>query len=368
MGPYEIIKAARQEMQTKLLERDEEIDLALTALLAQNHLLLIGAPGTAKSMLLNSLLQLCEGNRFSILLTKFTTPEEVFGHYDLAKLMEGEFLRNTKGKMAEAEWAFLDEIWKASSAILNSMLMILNEGRFDRGNGELVRVPLKLVIAASNEWPTEQKELAALFDRFLIRKLVRPIGSQGNRQKLLWSPSLEPDFPCVLSREDLKTARKEAAAVPFSKEAKDCYETILSTLRREGIQPGDRRVRRSTDVARAYSWLQGEPYEVLPEHLEVLQHVLWDEPEEQRPKAAQVIMKLANPSGAKVAELLIEGEQIADTVDRASLASLVGSANKLQEIAKKLAELKESPRRDKALEHVKGKVSEIRAMTLDVGV
>jgi MoxR-like ATPase len=116
------------------------------------------------------------GRKFSILLTKFSVPEEVFGPISLAALKEDRFRRVTAGRLPEAHLAFIDEIWKASSAILNTLLRMLNEGVFEN-DGEFARVPLRLCVAPSNEWPAAEtgKELRALLDRFLFRETVRPI-------------------------------------------------------------------------------------------------------------------------------------------------------------------------------------------------
>src|SRR3954451_25294438 len=127
--------AARKALSAALIERDDEIDLALTALLAGEHLLLVGPPGCGKSLLLDSLLSWAGGARFAILFTKFATPEEVWGPVSLSALKADKYVRVTAGKLPEAEFAFLDEIFKASSAILNTLLKVLNERTFDAGDG-----------------------------------------------------------------------------------------------------------------------------------------------------------------------------------------------------------------------------------------
>src|SRR5207253_4395607 len=139
-------------------------------------------------LLLDAVLALTGGAKFSVLLTKFSVPEEVVGPVSLAALKCDKYVRVTTGKLPEAEYAFLDEVFKASSAILNTLLKVLNERVFDAGDGVARPVPLRLCVAASNEWPDPEsgKELAALFDRFLLRKAVRPIQSQAGRQRLLW--------------------------------------------------------------------------------------------------------------------------------------------------------------------------------------
>src|SRR5262249_46230450 len=137
----------RKELSAALIERDEEVDLVLTALLAREHVLLVGPPGTAKSLLLDSVMRWLSGRTFTALLTKFSQPEELFGPVSVAGLKEDRYVRITAGKLPEAEGCFLDELFKASSAILNTLLRLLNERVFDRGDGTLMRVPLRICVA-----------------------------------------------------------------------------------------------------------------------------------------------------------------------------------------------------------------------------
>jgi MoxR-like ATPase len=270
----------RRELSAALIERDDEVDVVLTALVAQEHVLLVGPPGCAKSMLLDSLMRWLSGRRFSLLLSRFTCPEEVLGPVSLTGLKSDVYRRVTAGKLPEADLAFLDELFKASSAILNVLLKILNERAYEVGDGTTVRVPLRLCVAASNEWvpPEASKELAALFDRFLLRKSVRPILTAAGRRRLLWGEDHTPRLSTGVTPAEVDRAREEAAALPWSSEAKEALEAVLRELAREGVVPGDRRQLKAVKVARAFAWLCGS-FRVEPEHLEVLQHVLWDSPE-----------------------------------------------------------------------------------------
>jgi MoxR-like ATPase len=344
--------ATRRELAAALIERDEEIDLVLVALICQEHPLLVGPPGTAKSLLLDSVMKWAGTARgFSILLTKFSTPEEVFGPVSVTGLKSDRYERITTGKLPEADFAFCDEIFKASSAILNTMLRILNERLYQNGDGTFHKVPLKLCVAASNEWPQDQeggKELGALFDRFLFRKKVRPVSSRAGRQRLLWAENLTPKLSTTITPEEIDEAHKRASALIFSPEAQAAFGEILDTLNREGIRPGDRRLRKSVMACRAFAWLNGSG-RVEPEHLEVLAHTLWDDPQEQPEKVAKVVARIANPIGMKTNDLLIQAEDVV----RSSKPS--DQVVKLEKVIEELITLgEEKPRVEAALEHVRG--------------
>lgn len=346
----QIFAAARQELKTVLVERDEEIDLILTALIAQEHPLLVGPPGTAKSLLLDSILRWMKGaDRFSILFTKFTTPEEVFGPISVQGLKSDQYRRITAGKLPEAHVAFLDEIFKASSAILNTTLRILNERVFENGDGKFSHCPLLLCVAASNEWPGEDgngKELGALFDRFLFRKRVKPVSIVEGRKKLLQAAvkgdPCKAKFSSHLTEKQIGQAHTEAMQLPIPDATRAALWHILETLNNEGIFPGDRRLYKSIGAARSYAWLCGAD-KVDVEHLEILQHVLWDDPNEQPEKCSKIVTRIANPIGYAINEKLIVAQ---DVVAKNSATDAVP---KLQSIQRELKALSNDPRKERAV-------------------
>src|ERR1700732_1457634 len=174
----------REELNRMFLERIDLIDGAIVAMLSSNHVLIIGPPGTAKSMLAEELCQRVEGAEyFQWLLTKFTTPEEIFGAVSLKALEQDDYRRVTTHKLPEAHIAFLDEIFKANSSILNALLTLINERLFHNGR-ERVVVPLITMFVASNELPDEE-ELTALFDRFMLRFMADYITEEHGFLKML---------------------------------------------------------------------------------------------------------------------------------------------------------------------------------------
>jgi MoxR-like ATPase len=353
-------------MSAAMVERDGEVDLVLTALVAREHPLLVGPPGCAKSMLLDALMNWMGGRRFSVLLTKFTQPEEVLGPVSLAGLKEDRFVRVTAGRLPEADGCFLDEVFKASSAILNCLLKILNERTFDAGDGVMRPVPLRICVAASNEWADPEqggRELQALADRFLFRKEVRPVATRAGRERLLWADIRPPEFSVRATPEDVDAAHEEARALPWSAEGKEALGQVIRELAQEGIRPGDRRQRKSVTAAQAYAWLCGAE-QVLPEHLEILAHCLWDDPAEQPLKCAQVIARVANPPGMRVAGLLMECEEVLSGTDARNLAQAAAATAKLSEIERKLAAVKD-PRAEKARAHVKEQARRLKLASIE---
>ncbi len=169
-----------QELINNLAEpfvgRREESLLLVMGVITKEHVLLIGEPGTGKSALARRLASLIDAKYFKYLLTKFTEPSELLGPIDINALKEGRYKRITRGKLPEAEIAFLDEIFNANSAVLNSLLSVMQERIVYDGYGE-IKTNIWTIIGASNTTPTEP-ELEALYDRFLYRHIVNPLDSE----------------------------------------------------------------------------------------------------------------------------------------------------------------------------------------------
>jgi MoxR-like ATPase len=364
------IKAFRDTLGASLIERESEIEAALIGLIAREHVLLVGPPGTAKSALANGVTHAIAGAKaFTILLTKFTTPEELFGPIKLSALKADRYERATDGYLPTAEIVFIDEIWKASSAILNTLLTALQERVFDNG-GKREPIPLRLSIAASNEWPSAEdgQELGAIFDRYLIRRVVRPV-SPSNRAKLLYS--ILPRVERVIGLDTIDAAADAAASLSVSDEAQTAMSKILDELAAAGIRPGDRRSRKAIGIARACAWLDGAK-EVGAAHLEALADVLWSSPE-QIEKTAEIVTRIANPVGAALAELLREVDEIVTAADAGDNSAKMTAIKKMEGCEKKAAKLVDgfktpagSARAAELVKHVKNERIRIQAAALGI--
>ncbi len=355
---------ARVALNNSLIEREDEIDLILTGLVANEHVLFVGAPGVAKSRVAESVFSwIADANQFNIQLHKHTAPEEIFGTLDMSAFKDSRYKRNTKGYLPEATHSFTDEVFKCSAATLGTLLKIKNE-RIFRNDATDIKVPLRCNVSASNEYPKPEDNLSALFDRYVVRKNVKAISTAKGRQdyieRTIAGDSFTPKFTSTITVAELDQATRESKSLPFPTAAVDAYKAILQTLAGEGIIPSDRRQGKAISVVRAYAYIKGHT-QVEVGDLEVLAHVLWDDPQEQPAKVAQVVGKIANPVGQIVNSLLLEIEQITLGLNPKNPAQLIPAIGKLREIGDKLNVLAGGARLDKAKTHLKNTVNSLLA-------
>lgn len=303
-----------------LHEREQIMAICLLGAIAGHNTFLYGPPGTAKSLISRRLASAFEQPKyFEYLMNRFSTPEEVFGPVSIKALKEDKYIRKINGYLPTANFAFLDEIWKASPAILNNLLTIVNEHIFKNGD-ECVDVPLKSLIAASNEVPMENQGLEALYDRFIIRLLVPPIQQNEYFKHLLDSKpvkeTVEINPEDKINYQQLDEWRTQLHNVKIS----DDVFLIIDTIRKQfvkkseelGIYVSDRRWQRAATLLKASAYCNGRT-ETNHSDAILLKYCLWTTPE-NREQVESIVLNAIKEcgfnTGISLAELDLEKEKL----------------------------------------------------------
>lgn len=301
-----------KELKRQLYRRDDAVDVLILGAVCHEHVLLLGPPGTAKSDLLGRFAEQIDAPRFHYLLTRFTEPAEIFGPLDLPAFQEGRYHIRTEGMLPSASIAFLDEVFQGGSAILNTLLGLVNERIFHNGSTRQ-RVPLLTLVGASNELP-DDPTLRAFADRFALRVLVDPAPDDGISELLDRGWDLELERLEAAKRE----ARGEGAAVlPMMKEAavralhehlaevrlsaiRPLYEQVLRDVRAEGIELSDRRIVKGLKLIAGASLLAARA-EATPQDLWPLRHI-WSRPADAPILARLVDARIGEVTGATLSK------------------------------------------------------------------
>lgn len=329
------------EMNRGIYEKETEISLSLLAALAGESIILLGPPGVAKSMVARQLkTAFRDAQSFEYLMSRFSTPDEIFGPVSIQKLKTSDtYERAMEGYLPTADVVFLDEIWKAGPAIQNTLLTVINEKIFRNGNREM-HLPLKLLVAASNELPAKGEGLEALWDRFVIRIESRPIKLEKNFRAMLLdfhADFLGPtdftdstdfsgftgglghaDFADNADFSDLKITSEEYAEwtekickIGVKEEVLDAISAIRKSLRavnvdeaaeRRNIYVSDRRWKNIVRLLRTSAFMQDREEVDICDLLPIY-HCLWQEPEERDAIRNIVIRALFSPFADKLVEM-----------------------------------------------------------------
>ena len=317
------------EMNRGIYEKETEISLSLLAALAGESIILLGPPGVAKSMVARQLkTAFKDAHSFEYLMSRFSTPDEIFGPVSIQKLKSSDtYERAVEGYLPTADVVFLDEIWKAGPAIQNTLLTVINEKLFRNGNKEM-HLPLKLLVAASNELPAKGEGLEALWDRFVIRIESRPIKKESNFRAMLLDSHADfsgstgglghADFANNADFSELKITGEEYAEwseninrIGVKEEVLDVISVIRKSLRavnvdeaaeRRNIYVSDRRWKNIARLLRTSAFMQDRE-EVDCCDLLPIYHCLWQEPEERDAIRTIVIRALFAPLAEKLVEM-----------------------------------------------------------------
>jgi MoxR-like ATPase len=282
-------------LERHFLDKQEIIRLLLVSAVAGEHMVLVGPPGTAKSALVRMFAQLIDARYFEYLLTRFTEPNELFGPVDIQAFREGQYKRRTEAMLPDAEIVFVDEVFKSSSAILNSLLMILNERRFTSG-ATVLDVPLISMFGATNEVPNDDN-LAAIFDRFLVRVVSDNLDSyhfqnlvaRGVEDEIARLAGNAAQVRPLTSAADLRALHQMAGGhLKLSEDFVGKYKGLLFQIRSEGVTVSDRRVVKLTKLFAASALIDGRA-EPCDADFFVLKHI-WNSLDQ-----AELLAEIVNP-------------------------------------------------------------------------
>ena len=342
---HDRIEALKNALCEGLYEKDEVMRLSLLTAIAGESIFFLGAPGCAKSMCARRITNAfkAEGNEglkyFEVLLNQFSTPEDVFGNISLKALngeLEGgkeEYRRLTENMLPEADIAFIDEIWKASPAILNTLLTIINERTFKNGS-KIEKVPLKALLAASNELPAKNRGLEALYDRFIMRLCVGFVQSEDNFFQMIERHSsaeveLSDEIKKLqISNSELETWKKEIYKVSLSEQTRSVISAIRKelTAQNEGLteedageafEVGDRRWERIAHIIQTSAFLN-DRNEVDLMDCQLIEYCIWNT-EKQQKKVRKIVETCIQQHGldcdTAIEEINEQIEEFEKTVD-----------------------------------------------------
>jgi MoxR-like ATPase len=355
-------------LKQRFVGRDEVIELIALAVVAGEHLFLYGPPGTAKSALIRHFAQAVDAAYFEYMLTRFSEPNEIFGPVDIARLREGVVATITEGMLPRAEFAFLDEIFNANSAILNNLLTVLNERTYRRG-AELHKLPLLSLFSASNTLP-EDDALRALFDRFLLRCHVSNLPRE-NMDALLhagWALERPTESRHAVTSADLRALAAMLWNVDL-KQVSEAYTDAVFKVRDLGIDFSDRRAVKVQKLLAASALLCGRKHAEQSD-LWVMRYV-WDREEQIGPLKALVNGLLEQGSSQQAHPLSrpaerVDAEDVARELDAVaaqlgngglSLAGVARAKERLAGLTDQCAWVEDS----RAREHLAGRARELLA-------
>ena len=249
------LRTGLQQATLGLVGREPLAELIVLAAVAQEHLLVIGPPGTGKSAVVRRVARMLGGNYFEYLLGRFTEPSELFGTVDLRKLREGTVETDVSGMLPEADVAFLDEVFLGSTAILNTLLGVLNERRFRRGHTQLA-CPLRVCVGAANALPDDEA-LAAFADRFLLHAFIEPVADA--QLEALMHGGWRSDFCATDDAHALASLDRLSSQLPHVQleAVRPALAEAIRKLRGAGVRLSDRRIVKSQRLVAAAAVLAG---------------------------------------------------------------------------------------------------------------
>jgi MoxR-like ATPase len=305
------VRKLRMQLRSALVGRTEVADGVMMGLLAGESVLMLGEPGTAKSCLARLAAEaITDARRFFVQLHPAMPPEDLFGPYDLKRMKStGEWARRWQRFLPAANAAVIDEVFRGSGAILDTMLKAINEHRYEDDGGE-IDVPLELLVGTTNSVPDEP-HLQAMYDRWVLRYYVKPPQTSNDMTAIL-SMTAEPSVDATVTMEQVHRARADVRQVPVPKAVIDAFTRVWSELRAQGLQLSARKARKVLGLMQARAWMSGRD-EVDTSDLDVIADVAWSDPE-QYPAVRRIVLQSVSPASAEAVEALDNAVRAVDSV------------------------------------------------------
>jgi len=301
------------ELKSETVEREIETQLLVSAILAKQNILLIGEPGVAKSLLIDLLVERVDAGIFTLLMAKDTPSEQVLGPVSLAALEKDEFKRITTGKLPESNIGWIDEIFKANSTVLNAMLKIINEGKFDN-NGHSMKLDFWTLAGASNELPgPDRSDLNAFRDRFAVTKLVGHVRTTAGLTEVIDGQLARFAGQAVatnvtnVTADELRAAQEAVTHINVPNPVKKSMIELRTRAEGENLRISVRRMFGGLAMMMANAWLTDRS-DVSAEDLKLFEHVLWSDPEDH-PTAYELTLEYAGQVAKKASKLRGEFEE-----------------------------------------------------------
>lgn len=305
--PVGKIRAASAHAQRFVVGRRVVVDLLELALIAGSNVLLFGPPGTAKTLAVDIFAScIHDSSVFNILLSKFTKPAEVFGPMDLEAFKRGKLKTNTTGYLPTATVAVVDEIFKGSSAILNTLLPAANERRF-HDDGQWQDIPLRMIVGMSNELPEDATVLAAIYDRFPLKFWAEYLDESDFASMLdapRWSSAQPVPAPVTITDADFAEITRRLGEVVIPPEVKQSLVDIRRMLKAQKIVASDRRYMQALNIVRASAVRRGSSV-ACSDDLRPLRYILWNDPAQAK-DVDTVVSEFVSPMGKAIKEQLQE--------------------------------------------------------------
>jgi MoxR-like ATPase len=358
------------ELNGCFMEREEIIRGLLVTAVAKGNLLILGVPGAAKTAIAEALSKQLGGNFFSRLLTKVSASEELFGPLSLKALENDQYKRVTAGKLPEADVAVIDEVFKCNSAVLNTLLPIMNERVYFDDSSTPKPIPLQVLVGLSNELPDGgvNGELAALWDRFDLKYTVDYVKDERSFATMLKLSTNKPST--TISLQELQSAQQQAEQVNISDDTINALVRLWKELKSQGFIISDRRFRNCLRFLKAHAWLEGR-VQVVEDDISILSNMLWTEPEQIK-QTKRIVMGFANPLTVKANEIFDGAFELAaklqETPDSAERTGMATEANHKFKVAQKMLDglLKQAKSEGKATGKIIERLAQIKEMNENV--